>query len=164
MADYILKESQRFNQVLIWIPVVSVTLILLGLSFLLPDKSVDWFDLFITFLILGSAVLFLLSFRLEIRIDGKSLQYKYSPIINNWRKYGFEDIEQIEIMKYNSLLEFGGWGIRYNFDHWLYNTGGKYGLLITTKNKKFMLGTHKPEEAQKAIEQFRKFKLEYNGS
>lgn len=164
MADYIFKESQRFNQVLIWIPVASVTFILLGLSFLLPDKTVGFPDLLIVFLILGAAIVFLLSFRLEIRIDGKSLQYKYSPIINNWRKYVFEDIDQIELKKYNSFLEFGGWGIRYNFDHWLYNTGGKYGLLITTKNKKFMLGTHKPEEAQMAIEQFRKFKFEKNGS
>lgn len=162
MADYIFKESQRFNQLLIWIPIGSVTLFIIGLGLILPAKSVGWADKIIPFIILGAVILFLFSLRLEIRIDGKSLQYKYPPIINKWRKYKFEDIEEIKLRKYNSLWEFGGWGIRYNFfyGHWLYNTGGKYGLLISTKNKKFMLGTYKPEEAQKAIEQFREFKLE----
>lgn len=164
MADYIFKESQRFNQLLIWIPIGSVTLFIIGLGLLLPDNSVGWVDKVVPFLILGAVIMFLFSLRLDIRIDSNSLQYKYPPLINNWRKYKFEDMEQIELRKYNSFLEFGGWGIRYNFDYWLYTTGGKFGLLISTKNKKFMLGTHKPEEAQKAIEQFRKFKLENNGS
>lgn len=166
MSNYIFKESQRFNQLLIWILVGSIILFIIGLGLLLPDKSAGWADKIIPLIILGAVILFLFSLRLEIRIDGKSLQYKYSPIINKWRKYKFEDIEEIELRKYNSLWEFGGWGIRYNFflGYWLYNTGGKYGLLISTKKKKFMLGTYMPEEAQKAIEQFKEFKLEQDVS
>jgi hypothetical protein len=34
MADYIFKESQRFNQLLIWIPIGTVTLFIIGLGLL----------------------------------------------------------------------------------------------------------------------------------
>ncbi|TVP43717.1 MAG: hypothetical protein EA341_17590 [Mongoliibacter sp.] len=158
MGNYVFKENQKFNRFWLWIPVGTVTLLVIGLGLLALEKPVSWTDKIIPILILGAVLLFFLSIRIEIRIDGNSLQYKYPPIINNWRKYRFEDMEQIEIKKYKSFWEFGGWGIRYNFDYWLYNTGGKYGLLVTTKKKKFMLGTYKPQEAQIAIDQFREFK------
>ncbi len=91
-------------------------------------------------------------------MDHHKLMFRYIPFINSWRKYSFDEIQEMKLIKYSSLREFGGWGIRYNFDYWLYNTGGRYGFKVKAGKKKFILGTYKPEEAEKAISQYRNFK------
>lgn len=62
----------------------------------------------------------------------------------------------------NYVFKFGGWGIRYNFAMWEYNVSGNQGLIVTLKDKKFLIGTQKPEEMQKAIKQFKELKSVYN--
>jgi hypothetical protein len=101
--------------------------------------------------------------KLSVKINGNSLVFDFFPLIRE-RKYQFEVIKSMELIEYNSLLKYGGWGIRYNFDSWAYNTGGKYGIMVHLKDKKFLLGTHKPAEVRKAIEQFNNFKLQSHGS
>jgi hypothetical protein len=64
----------------------------------------------------------------------------------------------MELIEYNGLWEYGGWGIKWNGDSWSYTTGGKWGILVKTQDKKFLIGTQKPEEAKQAIAQFLAFK------
>jgi hypothetical protein len=71
------------------------------------------------------------------------------------------EIESLEFIEYNGLIEYGGWGIKWNGDCWSYTTGGTHGILIKTKDKKFLLGTQKPEEAKQAIAQFNEQKSSY---
>ena len=86
-----------------------------------------------------------------------SLSFRYYPF-TRWRTYRFEAIDAMELVEYNGLWEYGGWGIKWNGDSWSYTTGGKCGILVKTEGKKFLLGTHKPEEAKRAIAQFLAFK------
>ena len=84
----------------------------------------------------------------EIRI--KYFPYHWSDVV-----YKKEDIETIKLIRYNSLLEFWGWGIRYN---WVkkyggfvkcFNVSGTKGILLTLKNKKKrLIGTKKSVEIQ----------------
>lgn len=60
------------------------------------------------------------------------------------------------------LFKFGGWGIRYNFTMWGYNVAGNQGLKVPLKDKKFLIGTQKPEEMRSAIKQFEELKSLYN--
>lgn len=65
----------------------------------------------------------------------------------------------MELVEYNGLWEYGGWGIKWNGDTWSYNTGGKWGVMVKTADKKFLLGTQKPEEVRQVIDRFKAFKL-----
>lgn len=158
MSNYIFNENQKFNKVIIWvIMIISISLLLL--ASILPfveNKSSNAF--WVTLLVIAGVIALLSSIRMQIRIDQHKLMFRYKPFINSWKIYSFNDIEEIKIIKYNSLREFGGWGIRYNFDYWLYNTGGKYGIKVKTGNKKFILGTYQPDEAFKAIVQHKSSK------
>lgn len=163
MATYTFVETQRFRSFWIWAILLGVTGLVLCVLFWAnpPKPSNGWekvLPLFILFLVNG---LFLL-LKLSVKINGNSLVFDFFPFIRE-RKYQFEEIKSMELIEYNSLLKYGGWGIRYNFDSWAYNTGGKYGIMVQLKDKKFLLGTYNPAEARKAIEQFHKFKLQSHG-
>ncbi len=103
-----------------------------------------------------------ISLKLKIRIDSNSLSYSYFPFIKT-RTYHFEEIESMELIEYNGLMDYGGWGIKWNLDSWSYTTGGKHGIMVKTNKKKFLLGTQMPFEAQKAIDQFTEFKFQSHG-
>lgn len=154
MAKYVFKETQRFNQPWIWGILILVSLITL---YGMISQPIEGWEAIIPIIILGLVILLFAIMQLKTRIDESGLTFSFSPFIGQ-RKYSHEQIQNLELIEYNSLLKFGGWGIRYNFDMWAYNVGGKNGLIVTLKNKKFLIGTQKPEEMKKAIEQFNELK------
>jgi hypothetical protein len=160
MASFIFKESQGFRQPWIWaILLAGVGITVYGI---LTQPIHDW-GIAIPITILGLVILLFLSFKLTTRIDENGLSFSFFPLIGK-KLYQLDKIENLELIEYNSLLKFGGWGIRYNFDMWGYNVGGKHGLIVTLKDKKFLIGTQKPKEMQLAIDQFKKLKSERHGS
>lgn len=164
MSHYVFKETQRFNQVWIWAILIGVTAISgWAMFFTESPKPTEGWEKAIPLGILVFVFALFLNLKLKIRIDSESLRFSYYPIIRE-RKYRFEDIESMDLIEYNGLLQYGGWGIKWNLDSWSYTTGGKHGILVKTGNKKFLLGTHKPEEARKALEQFANFKSQSYGS
>ncbi|KEO74341.1 hypothetical protein [Anditalea andensis] len=158
MADYIFNENQKFKKVFIWV------IMIFSLSIFLLAPLVSFFGnrisngIWVFVLVLCAVIILISSIRMQVRIDHNKLMFRYIPFINTWKTYSTDEIQDIKIIKYHSLREFGGWGIRYNFDSWLYNTGGRYGIKVISGNKKFILGTYKPDEASKAIEQFKSIK------
>lgn len=162
MANYLFQEAQRIRRFWIWGITILVIGIVLSSIFLSSGTSLDWGIVFpIGILALVNILLF--KMELKTRIDQDSLSFSYFPFIKE-RKYRFEEIDSMDLIEYNGLLEYGGWGIKWNFDSWSYTTGGKHGILVKTKKKKFLLGTQKPAEAQKAIDQFNEFKSQSHGS
>lgn len=161
MTNLIFKETQRFTQLWIWMLLVIVAVIVLISIINLED--LDLSDKLIPIGIVGLVLVLFLLLTLKTTIDSKSLSFSYFPFIRK-RKYNFKEIESIELIEYNSLWEYGGWGLRYNFDSWAYNTGGRFGFMVKAKDKKFLLGTHKPEEAQKAVAMFEAYKSKNHGS
>jgi len=158
MSNYVFNENQKFNKIIIWvIMIISLSLVLLIPFLSLVEKNITngiWASL----IGVAGVITLLASIKMQIRIDRNKLMFRYIPFINSWKTYSFDEIQEIKLIKYNSLREFGGWGIRYNFDSWLYNTGGRYGIKVKVGQKKFILGTYKPDEASKVIEQFESFK------
>jgi hypothetical protein len=158
MANFIFQETQRFRQIWIWAILIGVTAISLwAMFFAEPTKPTEGWEIAIPIGILTLIIFLFLKLELKTRIDHVSLSFSYFPFIQE-RKYRFEDIDSMELIEYNGLLEYGGWGIKWNLDSWSYTTGGKHGIMVRIANKKFLLGTHKPEDAQKAIDQFNDFK------
>ena len=159
MTKVIFQETQRFRQIWIWVLILGITVFSLGSLFFLEDKPALTFEDFafpIGMVILLN-VLFL-SFTLSTRIEADSLSYRFFPF-TRWRTFRFKEIEALHLIEYNGLWEYGGWGIKWNGDTWSYTTGGKWGIIIKTTNKKFLLGTQKPEEVREVIDRFKAFKL-----
>jgi hypothetical protein len=154
MKQYVFKETQRFKQPWIWGILILVTGITL---YGIISQPIKGWEAVIPIIILGLVLMLFVSMQLKTRIDESSLTFSFSPFIGP-RKYSIDQIQNLELIEYNSLLKFGGWGIRYNFDMWAYNVGGNHGLIVTLKSKKFLIGTQKPDEMQKAIDQFNELK------
>ena len=154
MTQVIFQETQRFRQIWIWALILGISGFSISSLFLLEDKEpLTLGDLaFPLGMILLLNILFL-SFTLTTRIEANSLSYRFFPF-TRWRTFRFEEIEALDLIEYNGLWEYGGWGIKWNGDTWSYTTGGKWGILVQTKKKKILLGTQTPEEAKKAIAQF----------
>ena len=154
MTTFVFKETQRFNQLWLW----AIILVTTGVTFygILSQPMEDW-EILIPVMVIGLVILLFVSTKLKTRIDAFTLSFSFFPLIRR-RTYKLSDIEKLELIEYNSIFKFGGWGIRYNFDMWAYNVRGKHGLVVTLKNKKFLLGTQKPKEMQKAIDQFNQIK------
>ena len=163
MVQYVFKETQKITQIWIWTLLLLVNSILVwGLFFANPPKPTEGWENVVPLSMMLLVNGLLLSLTLNTRISSTSLSFSFFPLIKE-RKYSFGEIESMELIEYNSILKYGGWGIRYNGDSWAYNTGGKFGILVTTESKKFLLGTHKPEEAQKAIAHFKENKSQNHG-
>jgi hypothetical protein len=158
MAKIVFQETQRFRQIWIWAILLGVTGISLGaLFFMERDAPLDFSDIVFPIGMLLLLNLLFLSFKLSTRIKEDRLSFRFFPF-TRWRSYRFEAIDAMELVEYNGLWEYGGWGIKWNGDSWSYTTGGKWGILVKTRGKKFLIGTHKPEEAKQAIAQFLAFK------
>lgn len=160
MANHIFKVSQRITQWWIWIVLISVLgIVIIGF---IAESSGLWdgvFGLGITFLVIA---LFLMM-ELKIRIDAGGLTFSFFPFIRK-RHFAISEIDKMELIEYNSLLRFGGWGIRYNLDMWAYNVGGKHGLIFHLKHRRFLIGTRKPREMQIAMDKYNELKTQHHGS
>lgn len=155
MATPIFTETQRFRQAWIWAILLGVTALVVGtmVNKLLNDPQVTPIELvFPVVLVLFINGLFF-SIRLTTRLDATSLTFTYFPFLRK-KVYPLSELVSLELIAYNGLLEYGGWGIKWNGDCWSYTTGGNHGILVKTKDKKFLLGTQKPEEVKKAIDHF----------
>lgn len=155
MTTPIFNETQRFRQVWIWTILLGITGIVGGsMTYQLindPQTSLGELIFPVGLLLFINGLFF--SMRLTTRLDASSLTFTYFPFLRK-KVYPLSEMVSMELIAYNGLLEYGGWGIKWNGDCWSYTTGGTHGILIKTKDKKFLLGTQKPEEVKKAIDHF----------
>lgn len=157
------KESQRFNQWWIWAILCVVATVLAFAkykTFYLQEpfgnqgptnQLFEFKDLIIVCVLLLFVFL-----RLQTEADENEIRFRFLPFIFWWKRYAWEDIESIEVVRYNSLGEFLGWGIRYNFKTWAFNVSGDQGIRIRLKSgKRLLLGTQKPAEFQEHLSKLR---------
>jgi hypothetical protein len=92
--------------------------------------------------------------KLETTIEGDVITANFKGLPFAKRIINKNEIEKMEVVTYEPLFEYGGWGVRYSLrkKSWCYNVSGDKGLLITYKNgKTFLIGTQKPEELNSLI-------------
>ena len=96
--------------------------------------------------------------RLQTKIDSDGIHVRFFPFKLNYGHYKWDEIEKVSVRNYEPISEYGGWGIRYSFNHGkALTTSGNQGIQMETKSgKKILIGTQKPEEAEIAIRQLRK--------
>ncbi len=153
------SETQRFRQIWLWLMLLSVNgLFLLGFfrqiagGHQIGDKpmSNNGFLIIISFTILLSFLFFILRLDTIIRSDG--IYVRFFPIHKTFKKYLWNEIKQSFVCKYNPITEYGGWGLRWGLKGKAYNISGNKGIqLILKDNRRLLIGTNKPGEADEAL-------------
>lgn len=155
MSHQTFEESQRFNQVWIWVLLIGVSILVIvqvPLDLIkstneesLPTHSIIVLLLSIAFVIGLNALFFFSKLKTNINTEGVSVVFH--PFFNKPKLFRWEDIEKAFVRKYQPLWEYGGWGIRFGMKGRAYNTSGNKGLqLIMKSGKKILIGTQKSDE------------------
>lgn len=107
-------------------------------------------------LLLGLILTLFLTMKLETRIDREGIAYRFYPFIQKWERIDWEKIAHCEVITYNPIKDYGGWGIRYGHRGKAYNVRGNKGLLISFQSgKKLLIGTGKEQQLRTFLENIR---------
>lgn len=117
----------------------------------------------LTIALIGFVFLLFFSSELTIEVRDRSVFVRFAPFFTNFKRFGMEEIESWDIISYNPITRYRGWGIRYSLRHGKsYNVGGRFGLQLKfTNKKKLLIGTKDPAGLKKALD--REFSKENNG-
>jgi len=165
-------EQQKFRQIWFWMLLI-VALSLPMINFLVEQvktgnhlenysiRNTGFISDLILLIVLPISVIILFSvMRVETVITTEGVRVKFFPLHLSFREYKWERISKIYIREYSSLIDFGGWGIRFNFvtNTVVYNMCGNQGLQLELKNgKKILVGTQKKNELEVALKQIEPF-------
>ncbi|MFC5627026.1 hypothetical protein [Algoriphagus winogradskyi] len=160
MANRIFKESQSYLgtwimyvMILTEVPVIILMIVLYATT---DDKQEMAIALGV---VIGSLILvFILIFnlKLETRIDDKSISFRYTPFIRQWRSFQKETIKSYKVINYSPISDYGGWGFKGNKTTKAYSVLGDQGLLIDVgEKKKILIGTMKAKELTAFMENWK---------
>jgi len=164
-------ERQRFSQswsILILIVVNALfvygCIIQLGMGKLWGNNPMDN-----TILIIVTAFLTLLTvsfffIHLDTVVNKEGVYIKIFPFSWKYKFFTWDIISKSHVRKYNPILEYGGWGIkygrgirRYRINNVAYSVSGNRGLqLELTNGKRVLIGTRKPVELEEVLKKLNK--------
>lgn len=118
-----------------------------------PDFALIVIEVF--FLLL---LFFILSIRLKTSYNGEGIQYRFTPFQFKTTFIYWHELTDAYIREYNSLYEYGGWGIRFGTakSGRAINTSESCnkGLQLQFKDGKLLLiGTKSPDEIQQLLDE-----------
>lgn len=168
MSNLLYYEKQSFKKsFFIWIPIGLFVFFMYGfykqfylhIPFGDHPMSDSGYIFFMFFMFLFNC--FFISISLETKIDQNGIRFRFFPIQLKENIISWEEISKIEVMKYNPILEFGGWGYRgfKNSSKRALNISGDKGVkLYFTNGKTLLIGTQKPEEIKLILSEIDKIK------
>lgn len=151
------KEEQKFGKwkiiPILLIAVIGLFILLLREGFETRPNSIVLACVLVFVSLVGVLIL---KSKLETSIDKYAIRYRFFPFISNWKRIEKEHIQQMEVVKYSPIADYGGYGYRFSFRNGrALNTGGNKGLkIVYNQNKKLLIGTKKPAELEQAINEF----------
>ena len=160
MHKILFQEKQKFTQWWLWLILLAPFVYFLYTLFspmIAPSAASSGnisvsiampTSMWVTLLLLLLILLFMYLIKMTTVIDAEKIKIKHMLFLEKIFKW--EDIESAEIIKYG----FVGYGIRISLNHGtVYNVKGNKGLFIKMKNgKKRLIGTQRPEELKKVIQ------------
>lgn len=158
------EEIQRFRTWWAWLAVIALNVlfsyaivqqVILGKPF--GSKPASDFILILTGILLLIFLFFLMSVKLKTRITDNGIYYRYYPFQFKERSIEWHELKDAYIREYNSLHEYGGWGIRTGTPKTgkAINTSASSnkGLQLQFSNGKLLLiGTKRSAEIQQIID------------
>lgn len=159
------SETQRFNIKWAWLAVIAINglfiyaivqQVILGKPFgtkPAPDYVLLLIELF--FLLL---LFFVISIRLKTTYTEEGISYRFFPLQFKTTFINWHELSDAYIREYNSLLEYGGWGIRYgspkNGNAVNTSQSCNKGLQLQfTNGKRLLIGTKNPNTLQLIIDE-----------
>jgi hypothetical protein len=160
--DNTFREVQKFSQPWIWIGILLMGLLSAGLfgfgiyrqvyqGVAFGNNPMGNTGLIVSFfmvLALFSLLVLLFAFaRLSTVIDRKGITYRFVPFHFGYQQIEWKNITSWEVVTYNPVRDYGGWGIKYGKGGSAFNVSGNKGLKIGLKNGKTMLfGTNRADD------------------
>lgn len=118
MANRVFNESQTYRGTwliyLILLIELPTVILLTVLFFTSEEKQEMGVALVFVFGIMSLILVLILNIKLETRIDHQGIHFRYLPFIRKWRLLSKISILSAEVITFNPLLDFGGWGIKRN--------------------------------------------------
>lgn len=163
MSDIRFQEVQRFRRTWVWLAVIAIDLlfvyaivqqVVMGKAF--GNRPVSDNMLILMSFIPVLLLIFLLTIKLTTRIDETGIHYRFTPFQFKTTTIGWNELRDAYIREYNSLYEYGGWGIRIGAEKTgrAINTSAscRKGLQLQfTDGKLLLIGTRKPAELETII-------------
>lgn len=169
--DNLFNEVQRFRQAWLWLLVGAPMVFTIGLfawglyeQLVLGkpfgDKPMTDKQLILTSLgviIIGGGALALLivcKLIVQVRLDGLYVQFK--PFHLRPHLIPLQNVDRHEAVTYRPILEYGGWGIRWQLRGKAYNISGNRGVRLHYNNGRHLLiGSQRADELAAAITRLR---------
>jgi len=160
--EILYSEEQRFTQWWLWLILLGVNGELLygffqqvieGEPF--GNKPMGNTELLIVQGIILLLTVLFFNFRLETRIKKDGIYVRFFPFHLSFIHFKWEKVAESFVRRYNPILEYGGWGLRFGFfgKGKAYNISGNKGIqLVFTNGRKLLIGTKKPEEVNEVLE------------
>jgi len=159
------KEEQGFNIWWAWAGVAALNIlfiyaiiqqIFLGKPF--GDKPAPDIVLILVACLFGLLLFFLGRIKLRTRITGTGIYYQFSPFHFKEKQIEWHELKDAYMRQYNSLHEYGGWGIRYGSKKTgralNTSTSSNRGLQLQFNDGSLLLiGTKRPDEIQLIIDE-----------
>jgi hypothetical protein len=160
------REVQSFNVRLI-LAVIGVAVLVViygaysqlyeGISFgNMPSNSTSSLITLAVLIVLG---ILLIKARLHTTINEEGVYVKLFPLQLQWRHTHWAEIDQLEIVQFDAVGDYGGYGIRFSLSGKgvAYIVEGNSGLHIHRKHKKpLLIGTQRTAEMLERLEEWRK--------
>lgn len=155
MKDF--REEQRFNQIWVWVILIApMVMVFSQFAIAFTDKEgfkhEDIIALSSLILLFTSLIIWFRRMVLITTISEKGIYIRYKGLFTK-KHFPKSDIVKVELVTYDPLWHYGGWGLRYSSKRgWCYNVAGDKGCKLTLKNgKAVMIGTQQSKEMQEVM-------------
>ncbi|HLS71146.1 MAG TPA: hypothetical protein VK027_05755 [Chitinophagaceae bacterium] len=114
--------------------------------------------LFLTFVFMLGMYFFLSFFEMKTVIKKEGIYIRYMPIQMRNFFFSWEEIQDLEMVRYKPLKDYWGWGFRPKLfgRERAMTVGGYYGMRVHFKNgETLLIGTQRPEDLTYLISVFR---------
>ncbi|MCH6201071.1 hypothetical protein MMU07_15905 [Aquiflexum sp. LQ15W] len=151
----VVNETQSFRGSIIMFGMIMLEIPTLVLLIVLWQKGKLGEDGLPAVLFVGAIIvvtfLFLMSIKLELRMDDKSISFRNPPLKNKWQKIPFNEIDSIQVKKMDGLLEYGGIGVRYSRSVKAYIFFSDHVVEVKLPKKKLVFSTRKHHEIKEMV-------------
>lgn len=147
-------EKQSLSPILKYVvgffAIFSFGVILFGFKNYIELASSDRFILVISSVAIASIFALVLSLRMHTSVSDGSLKVRFWPFSR--LTVPIADVNQSEIIQYDPLSDFGGWGVRPGLGGIIYSVRGRSAVKIVRNGGSLIyIGTGKPEELLQSI-------------
>jgi hypothetical protein len=168
--DYL--EIQRFRQPWLWSILITVWISVIGAFGFVVDRQLVQdisygnssmndsglkVSLVLAFVLVTALIILFAKAKLITQLDKKFISYKYHPLHKSYRKIAWKSVSKCEVVTYQPVSHYGGWGIRAGKNGKVFSVSGNRGLQIVLRTgERILIGTTKVNELSMAINKLNK--------